>query len=119
MKKIVEIRCLSLKPGTREEFHRRYVGRALPLLLEWKFDVVAYGRSLHDDDTYHVIRAFASLEERQSMEDAYYGSAEWREGPREAMMELIDRYADVVIEMDATTLEALRDPRGARGRDSR
>ena len=108
MKKIVEIRCLSLKPGTRAEFHRLYVERALAPLRRWKFDVVAYGPSLHDDDTYHVIRAFASLEERQSMEDAYYGSADWREGPREAMLALIDRYADVVIEMDAAAVDALR-----------
>jgi NIPSNAP protein len=108
MRKIVEIRCLSLKPGTRAEFHRIYVERALAPLRRWKFDVVAFGPSLHDEDTYHVIRAFDSLEQRQAMEDAYYDSAEWREGPREAILALIDRYADVVIEMDPAAVDSLR-----------
>lgn len=108
MKKIVEIRCLCLKPGTRAQFHRLYVERALVLLKRWKFDVVAFGPSLHDEDTYHVIRAFDSVGERQAMEDAYYDSADWRHGPREAILALIDRYADVVIEMDQAAVDSLR-----------
>lgn len=108
VKKIVEIRCLSLKPGTRGEFHRRFEERALPLLRQWQIDVVAFGPSLHDDDTYHVIRAFDSLEQRQAIEDAYYGSADWREGPRGEMLALIERYVDVVIDMDAAAVDALR-----------
>ena len=108
MKKFVEIRALNIKTGTREEFHRRYLERALPLLKKWKMDVVAFGPSLHDENSYYVIRAFESLEDRQTTEDAYYGSTDWRLGPREAMLALIENYFDVVIEMEEETVNALR-----------
>ena len=108
MTKFVEIRVLSLKPGMREEFHRRYLALALPLLEKWRFDVVAFGPSLHDEDSFYVIRAFDNVRQRAEMEDAYYDSADWRGGPREMMIELIDSYHDVVIEMDSSTVDALR-----------
>ena len=38
-----------------------------------------------------VIRAFESLEDRQTREDAYYGSTDWRLGPREEMLALIEK----------------------------
>ncbi len=108
MKKFVEIRSLNIKPGSRDEFHRRYLEKALPLLKKWKMDVVAFGPSLHDENSFYVIRAFDSLEHRQKSEDDYYGSADWREGPREVMVELIENYIDVVIEMEKETVNALR-----------
>jgi len=57
----IEIRTLNLKPGTREEFHRLYIEEALPRLQRWNFDVVARGLSLHDENTYYVIRRYESL----------------------------------------------------------
>ena len=107
----VEIRCLSLKPGTRDEFHRRYVEKSLPLLRKWKMDVVAFGPSLHDRDTFYVIRAFASLEERRLIEDAFYDSPDWREGPRDEILSFIERWADVVLEMDPAAVDSLRQRR--------
>src|SRR5262247_1169279 len=91
MKKFVEIRSLNLKTGTRGEFHRRYLEKALPLLNKWNMDVVAFGPSLHDENSYYVIRAFESLEDRQVRDDAYYGSTDWRLGPREEMLALIGK----------------------------
>ena len=105
---IIEIRSLNLKPGSREEFHRLYVERALPLLKGWNFDVVAHGPSLHDENTYYVIRRYDSLSQREQMEDAYYASDDWRKGPREAMLALIESYTDVVFEVDDVTLHGLR-----------
>ena len=104
----IEIRSLNLKPGTREEFHSLYVEQALPLLKRWNFDVVAHGRSLHGQDTYYVIRRFDSLVQREQMEDAYYASDDWRKGPREAMLALIENYTDVVFEVDDVTVQGLR-----------
>ncbi|MCI0405390.1 MAG: NIPSNAP family protein, partial [candidate division Zixibacteria bacterium] len=97
MKKIVEIRSLNIKPGARAEFHRLYVEKSIPLLKKWKMDIVAFGPSLHDENTFYVIRAFESLEHRQESEDAYYGSADWRQGPREEMLALIENYIDIVL----------------------
>src|SRR5215207_5175734 len=105
MPHIIEIRSLNLKPGTREEFHRLYIEEALPLLQRWNFDVVAHGPSLHDENTYYVIRRFDSRAQRDEMEDAYYASDDWRQGPREAMLALIENYMDVVLELDEVTVQ--------------
>jgi NIPSNAP len=108
MKQLVEIRSLTLHPGKRGEFHRRYLEKALPLLKKWQMDVVAFGPSPHDENSYYIIRAFESLGHRQKSEDAYYGSSDWREGPREEMLELIESYIDIVIELERNTVDALR-----------
>jgi hypothetical protein len=108
MKHFMEIRSLHLKSGTREEFHRLYVEQALPLLKLWNFDVVAHGRSLHDENSYYVIRRFDSLAQREQMEDAYYASDDWRKGPREALLALIESYIDIILELDEVTVEGLR-----------
>ena len=108
MSHLIEIRSLNLKPGAREEFHRLYIEEALPLLKRWNFDVVAHGTSLHDENTYYVIRRFDSLARREQMEDAYYASDDWRQGPREAILALIENYTDIVLELDEVTVVGLR-----------
>jgi len=108
MRQFVEIRSLNLKPDTREEFHRLYIEKALPLLKRWNFDVVAHGRSLHDENTYYVIRRFDSLAQREQREDAYYASDDWRQGPRERILDLIENYTDIVFELDEVAVQGLR-----------
>ena len=108
MNHFIEIRSLNLKPGKREEFHRLYIEEALPLLKRWNFDVVAHGPSLHDENSYYVIRRFDSLAQREKMEDAYYASDDWRQGPREAILALIDNYIDIVLELGEVTVQGLR-----------
>jgi hypothetical protein len=108
MNHVIEIRSLNLKPGMRDEFHRLYVEEALPLLKKWNFDVVVYGPSLHDENSYYVIRRYDSLAQRDKMEDAYYASDDWRKGPREAILALIENYMDTVLELDDVTVQGLR-----------
>ena len=108
MNHFIEIRSLTLKPGTRAEFQQLYVERALPLLKRWNFDVVAYGPSLHDENMYYVIRRYDSLAAREQMEDTYYDSDDWRKGPRESMLALIESYVDIVLELDEMTVQGLR-----------
>jgi hypothetical protein len=108
MNHMIEIRSLNLRPGSREEFHRLYVERALPLLKRWDFDVVSHGPSLHDENIYYVIRRYDTLAQREQMEEAYYASDDWRKGPREAMLALIESYTDVVFEADEVTVQGLR-----------
>jgi hypothetical protein len=108
MKRLVEIRSYNLKPGSRDQYHCLMLERALPLLQRWKVDVVAFGPSPHDDDSYYLIRAFADLAERERSEDAFYGSDEWRKGPREEILALIDAYTTIVLELDETVVQALR-----------
>jgi len=106
--RVVEIRSYNLKPGTRERFHQRFLSEALPMLERFEVDVVGYGPSLHDADSYYLMRSFASIEERERSEDAFYGSEEWRLGPREAVLADIDSYTTVVVRLDDATLAGLR-----------
>ena len=108
MKHIVEFRTLTLRPQSRRDFHQLFVERSLPLLQRWNFDVVAHGPSLHDENTYYVIRRFDSVSQREQLEDAFYGSDDWRYGPREAMLSLIENYADIAIALDDAAVEGLR-----------
>lgn len=94
---VIEILTLDIKPGRRDEFHELYVRQSLPLLKKWNIHVAAYGPSLHDADSYYIIRVFKSLEERQQSEDAFYGSDDWKNGPREAILALVDHFAYAVV----------------------
>src|SRR5262245_41064424 len=108
MSQIVEIRVYKLKPGTRDEFHRLVTEQAIPMLKRWQTDVVAYGPSLDEPDAYHLIRCYADVQDLRQRQDAFYGSAEWKQGPREPILALIDSFASTVIEVDDTTLRGLR-----------
>jgi len=104
----LEIRSYNLKPGTRDRFHQLFLKEALPMLQRWKVDVVGYGPSLHDKDSYFLMRAFEGVAQRQKDEDAFYGSEEWIKGPRERVLADIDSYTTIVITVDAATLGGLR-----------
>jgi len=108
MTRAVEIRGYNLAPGSRPEFHRLVSELAIPMLRRWSVDVVAYGPSLHDDTSYYLIRAYADRSERQRSQDAFYGSDEWRQGPREPIVALIESYTSVVLELDDAAIESLR-----------
>ena len=97
---IIEILTLTLKPGTRDAFQRVYETEALPRLRKWKFRVVAHGPSRHDANSYFVIRVFDSLEHRDSAEAAYYGSDDWRQGPRDTILSMLEHDAYVVVPAD-------------------
>lgn len=107
MNHFVEIRAYNLKDGKRDEFHRLFLQEAFPMLKRWNIDVVAYGPSLHDQSSYYLIRRYDSLAQREQSEEAFYGSAEWRQGPREAIIALIENYTEIVFELDESTVQGL------------
>jgi hypothetical protein len=113
--RLVELRAYNLKAGGRDEFHRLAAQSAVPMLRRAGIDVVAFGPSSHDATSYFLIRSFASLEDRQAREDAFYGSAEWRDGPRDAVLALIESYTTVVLELEPAAIDGLRRS-GAKGR---
>jgi len=108
MKRLVEIRSYTLKPGARGEFHRLVLEHSIPMLMRWKVDVVAYGPSAHDDASYYLIRGYDDLAHREASQTAFYGSAEWRQGPRDAIVGLIESHNSIVLELDASVVDALR-----------
>lgn len=106
--RVVEVRSYNLKPGTRDRFQETFLKEALPMLKRWKVDVVAYGPSRHDTDSWFLMRAFDSVDQRQKDEDAFYGSEEWKQGPRERILADIVSYTTIVIDVDDATLRGLR-----------
>jgi hypothetical protein len=108
MNKHVEIRAYNLKPGSRAEFHKVVTEQAVPMLRRWNVDLVAFGPSPHDEDSYYLIRAYGSLADRQRSQDAFYGSDEWKDGPRASVIGPIESYTSVVLELDDATVDGLR-----------
>ncbi len=106
--RLVEIRSYKLKPGAGEEFHAAVSGRAAPMLRRWHTDVVSFGHSAHEQDTYFLVRAYASLTELETQQSAFYGSAEWRDGPREAIVSRIESHLSTVLWLSETSVEDLR-----------
>jgi hypothetical protein len=106
--RLLEIRSYTLKPGTRGHFHDLFVTVSLPLLHHWNIDVVAYGPSRHDDNSYFLMRSYDNTEQRRLSEDAFYGSDEWRDGPRDAALADIDHYTTILIALDNEAIHSLR-----------
>ncbi len=109
---MVEIRSYNLKPGTRDRFHQLFLKEALPMLQRWKVDVVSYGPSLHDKDSYFLMRSFENVDARQKAEDAFYGSEEWIKGPRERVLADIDSFTTIVVQLDESTVQGLKNAGG-------
>jgi hypothetical protein len=106
---ILEIRTYLLRRGERDEFARVMQSEALPLLARDGIRVVDCGGSLVDEEgeTAYLIRAFASLAEREAQESAFYSSRDWREGPREAIVSRIESMHTVVVDTSPQAVEAL------------
>ncbi|MFI6477822.1 NIPSNAP family protein [Nonomuraea sp. NPDC050663] len=97
---IYEIRTYRLKPGTLDDFVHVMRTQGVPLLRSFGITVVAAGPSLvkeGDWEEAYIIRAFADADERDRLEEAFYGSPEWHNGPRSAVLERIEHYHTVVI----------------------
>ena len=99
--RVLEIRSYNLKPGTRNQFHQLFLEQALPLLKKWNIEVVTYGASIHDSDSYFLVRSYNDLQDMQHSEDAFYGSNDWKKGPREPILALIESYTTIVLPADA------------------
>ncbi len=112
---MIEIRTYTLHPGAMDEYARLFEEEAAPMLVRHGIDVVAYGSSIGDPVGFYLMRAFDNLEHRKRSEDAFYGSTEWRDGPRESVIALIDSYLDLVLELDEPTIDGLRRTRRSSG----
>jgi NIPSNAP len=113
MNRIIEIRSYRLKPGGGAKFHDLVTHQSAPLLAAVNMDVVAYGQSLHDADAYYLIRSYDSLEHLITSQDAFYSSSAWRQGPREAIVSLIEADTNIVVSLTAEALQVLRQPRSS------
>jgi hypothetical protein len=94
---VLDVRTYKLKPGTGALFARIFTDEALPMLERFGIDVVAYGSSLDDVDTYYLVRSFASVAERNARLGAFYGSDEWRRNMDERVLALIDSFHKLLL----------------------
>jgi hypothetical protein len=104
---IIEIRTYTIKPDKRDDFHALVV-KTLPLLKKYGIEVVRYGPSLHDSTSYVLIRSFRNLEEREKLEDAFYGSDDWKLGSRDAVLALIETYTTMVMPVHKKVADYLK-----------
>ena len=105
--KLIEVRTYKLKPGCAERFVPA-VQVALPLVRASGMDVVAFGRSDHEHESFYLIRAYDSREQLVAQQDAFYGSTAWREGPRSALVDCLDDYLNTLLWLPDDAVEALR-----------
>lgn len=108
MKNLVEFRSYTLKPSSRDQFHQLMLEQSMPMLKRWHVDVVDFGPSAHEENSYYLIRCYDSLAHREQSQDAFYGSDEWKLGPREAVIALIENYTCFVLELEDDIVQKLR-----------
>jgi hypothetical protein len=108
MSRIVEIRTYKIKSGMQSDFVRLFREQAQPMLDRWGVDVIGAGQSLEDGESFYLMRCYASLEDRRSSQDAFYGSDEWLQGPRNAILACIENYHTIVLSLDDDVIAGLR-----------
>jgi len=106
--KTIEILQYALRKDTGTAFHTIMREVSVPLHQHHGIDVVSFGHSLHDPDCYYLIRAFESPEQMAAVLDAFYSSADWRNGPREEIIHCIETSLKTVVDLRTESVDALR-----------
>lgn len=97
--KIVEIRNYLIKKDKRDEFHHLVEYGSIPMLNRWNVNVLAFGKSLHDNNSYYLIRKYDSLKQREESQNAFYNSEEWTNNYDKGIMDFIVNYMTFVLEI--------------------
>ena len=109
--KLIEIRTYKLKPGCAERFVAAFQ-EALPLVRESGMDVVAFGRSDHEHESFYLVRAYDSRAQLEAQQGAFYSSEAWRQGPREPLIACLDDYLNTLLWLPDRSVEELRSNNG-------
>lgn len=78
---ITELRTYKLKKDKSETFEKIFTEQSLLMLKGWKVNVVDFGLSLNDQESFCLNRSCVSIEQRKQSQDAFSGSEEWINGP--------------------------------------
>ena len=109
MQRLIEIRTYRLLPGTIDAFHQAVHTLAVPMLKAKAMDVVAYGRSDHEEETYFLIRSYENREALEREQETFYGSSDWQLGPRVELVERIQTYMNTLLWVSDSAVASLRD----------
>ena len=93
---IVEVRSYRIKPGHRDEFIQLFESCAVPALRQYGMKIVGPLLDVENPNKFVFLRSFPSLEERERMKDAFYGSELWKNELERLAMPLLDSY-DVIL----------------------
>jgi hypothetical protein len=93
---IVEVRSYRIKPGRRAEFIQLFETRAIPALRSYGMKVLGPMLDIENPNKFVWLRSFPSLEERERMRDAFYGSELWKNELEEIAMSMLESY-DVIL----------------------
>ncbi|WP_436493635.1 hypothetical protein [Actinokineospora sp. HUAS TT18] len=106
---ILEIRTYKVKPGRLDDLVA-VMREVRPMLEAAGIDVVDLGPSLVPDEGDHayLLRAFESVEARDRLEEAFYSGEAWRDGPRARVLDPIDSYQTVVLDVPEAVVDGLR-----------
>jgi quinol monooxygenase YgiN len=93
---IVEVRSYRIKPGKRDEFIKLFETRAVPAQRTYGINVIGPFLDVENPNKFVFLRSFPSLEERDRMKEAFYGSELWKNELEELALPLLDSY-DVIL----------------------
>ena len=93
---IVEVRSYRIKPGRREEFIKLFETRAVPAQRTHGIKIIGPFLDVENPNKFVFLRSFPSLEERERMKEAFYGSELWKNELEAIAMPLLDSY-DVIL----------------------
>jgi hypothetical protein len=93
---IVEVRSYRIKPGRRAEFINFFETRAVPALRSYGMQVLGPLLDLENPNKFVWLRSFPSLDERERMRDAFYGSGLWKNELEAVAMPMLESY-DVIL----------------------
>lgn len=110
---ILEVRTYRLRPGERDRFDELLREFAVPMMAEYGITVVDHGISLVEEEDepgegYFLIRTFSSLAQRAEQEGSFYGSDQWRQGPRAEILSLmLGHHHTIVAEISPDVVKAM------------
>jgi heme-degrading monooxygenase HmoA len=93
---IVEVRRYRIKPGRRDEFITFFRERSIPALESHGMKVFGPLLDVENPNAFVWLRAFPSLDARETMKEAFYGGALWKNELEAMAMPMLDSY-DVVL----------------------
>ena len=105
---LLEVRIYRIKPGKMAAFHEAVHTKSVPMLKAKAMDVVAYGMSNHEEETYFLARSYANREALEREQSDFYGSEEWKQGPRKEIVDCIDTYMNTLLWISEDGIASMR-----------
>lgn len=105
----LELRIYRIHHGRRPEFIARMRDYLVPLFKRHGIEVVYYGPSLHDADSFILMRSYATVDERQKLLDTVYSGAEWLVSHEEDVLGMIESYDTAVLAADEWSIDVIKE----------